>query len=168
MPRSAIRSGSRVRSGFTLIELLVVLAVAGVIIGISVPAVGRAQARREVMNARDSFVWLAARARMAAVERGSVTRLTLDLGAAEARVLVRLPNATDSVLESVKYGLGYDYAVALGTASGNPITICYDSRGYAMEGACTTNTLPDLIIFANAARDTARARILPLGQVERQ
>jgi prepilin-type N-terminal cleavage/methylation domain-containing protein len=165
MPKSDISAGlRRGHFGFSLIELLVVIVIAGVLIGISVPAVGRAQAQRRVMNARDSFVWLASRARMAAVERGRVARLELDPATGQATVILQL--ATDSTLEVVRYW--EEYGVAVGTESGTAIRVCYDSRGYAMESACTMAGLPDMVLFTDGGQFAARARVLPLGQVERR
>ncbi len=154
------------RTGFSLIELLVVIAIAALLVGVSVPAVTRAQARRQVVNARESFVWLAARARLAAVERGSVTRLELDPGTGLAQVILRLPSATDTILEAVRYG--EEYRVGVQTTSGGAIRVCYESRGLAMEGACTMAGLPQMVTFSNATGGSAQARVLLLGQVERR
>jgi hypothetical protein len=135
--------------------------IAGVLGAMAFPAFTKFMSRREVINARDAFVMMAARARALAVERGDV-------------VVLRVPLNADSVL--IISGDGADTLEVLNLADGETIasvvvpsslTICYVPRGFAHPGCGTGNLLPVTVQFTNGAH-TIQAEINAIGQVERR
>lgn len=147
------------QTGYTAIEMLVVIVIGAVLMGMAIPAFGRVQARRGAHNARDTLISLAARARSHAVERGENVYLEIDPEANRAWVR----RGTDTI-QVVEYS--GEFAATMRMANNaSTVGICYSSRGFARE-SCNTGTLPDVVTFRRGP-ETARARIRPLGQVER-
>ena len=88
------------RPGFSLVEMGVVLFIAGIIIAWTIPGFTRMQRNRVAQNARDSFVWLANRARARAVETGTTQLLEIDPANSRAWIVKRNPTlATGFVME---------------------------------------------------------------------
>lgn len=146
------------QAGFAAIEIVVVIMIAAVLMGMAIPAFGRVQARRGVINARNTLIALAARARAHAVERGENVYLEID--PVTNRAWVR--RGTDTI-QVVQYS--GEFAAEMQLASNtSTVAICYSSRGFARE-SCNAGTLPDVVTFRRGP-ETARARIRPLGQVE--
>lgn len=71
-----------IRQGFTLIEMLIVVVVIGILIGISVPRVAAALARRDVSGAISSFESFYREARTAALQRREATTIRINAGVA--------------------------------------------------------------------------------------
>lgn len=164
--RQRLAPGDRsVRSGFSLIELVVVLAVAGALIGIAVPSLSAYMARRGVLNASDAFVFSAARARAAAVERGDLVRLVVDPESDRIEVLVRV----DSVLRSVDLSSGdtrADILINEDVGADGRLEVLFTPRGFADPGQGDGNLLPVTVGFASGDR-VVWTRMSVVGRVER-
>lgn len=145
----------RARNGFTMIEVIIVLAVSAILMSIAVPQIGRVQAQRAARNARDAFVWLANRARMASVERGETVQLSVDPTAKVAAMVT----ATGDTIDKISFT--GDYAADVSTSGGGTVTVCYTPRGYALS---TCPSSQQQVNFYGGA-DTASAVIRVLGQV---
>ncbi|MEJ2186211.1 MAG: prepilin-type N-terminal cleavage/methylation domain-containing protein [Gemmatimonadota bacterium] len=146
----------RPRTGFTLMELMFVLLIAAVILSIGMKQFGRLQVRHQVGNARDALVYMAVRAQSEAMKRGDLVRFEIWPDTNMAKIVT----PSDSAIERVRFDSQYGVRVL-----GVPITACYSSRGFALP-SCTTTGLPRRVWFV-ASSDTAKAVVLPLGQVER-
>jgi prepilin-type N-terminal cleavage/methylation domain-containing protein len=72
------------RRAFTLVELMLVLAVLGVLLGIAIPGLSLVLDRIEVEAAAAHIVAAHQRARLLAITRGQVVRLSID----EARIVI--------------------------------------------------------------------------------
>lgn len=145
-----------------MVEVLIVIVVAGILTGMAYPGVARYISQQNATNARNSFAYMAARARSAAIERGSVARLTIDAAGDSAIVVT----AGGDVLERMNYAIEYQVDVS---SSGEPILdICYTSRGFAVQGspACSANDLDAVtdLTFTRANRSSS-ARVRLAGQV---
>ena len=146
-------------AGFTGIEILIVLVIGGILMGMALPAFGRALARRGAQNARDALVTLSARARNLAIERGATVTLGVDVAAGRAWIA----QGTDT-LDVLDYSGEFDADL---TARRNAalLQVCFTPRGIG--GACSSSTLlPDTVIFKRGAH-TARAEVRVLGQVSK-
>lgn len=144
------------RSGFSLIEVVVAMILISIVAGMVVPAFGRMQARQQLMNSRDAFVLLAARARAEATATGGVGYLELDGAGDEAWIRV----ASDTL---VRLSFRNDFDADVSTDGGS-LEVCYTARGLTLS-SCTTSGLPDTVSFVRGA-DTALAVVEPLGQVK--
>lgn len=143
-------------AGFTGIEILVVLAIAGILMGMALPAFGRAIARRGALNARDTLVTMGARARSVAIERGATVKLGVDVPAGRAWIA----DGVDT-LQVLDYAGEFD--AKLRTMRNAPLLeVCFTPRGIG--GACGSTVLPDTVIFIRGSH-TARAAVRVLGQV---
>lgn len=166
MNRATMRTRiSTARAGFTLVELLVVIIIGGVLLGIAIPSFTNLTKGRNAQNARDAVVWLAARARGRAIERGEVHLLEIDPPNERAWVVRRntgTPLASDTV-ETVS--LADQYATTVSTTANTKITLCYGPRGYAF--TCTGSPTSNVDVTFTHIDRTARARVKPLGQIER-
>lgn len=157
---------STARAGFTLVELMMVIIIGGVLLGIAIPSYTNLTKGRNAQNARDAVVWLAARARGRAIERGEVHLLEIDPPSERAWVVRRnsgTPLASDTV-ETVN--LSNQYATTVSTTANTKITLCYGPRGYAFSCGGGSPTGAVDVTFSHINR-TARARVKPLGQIER-
>ncbi|HEY8470564.1 MAG TPA: type II secretion system protein [Longimicrobiales bacterium] len=144
-------------AGFTGIEMLVVLIIAGILVAMAMPALGRAWARQGALNARDSLVALAARARAAAIERGD-TELKVDALTDRAWI-----EQAGSTIDAVDYSGEFDADVT--TASGrDALCVRYNARGL---GRSCGHTLPDSVVFTRGSY-SARAVVQFLGQVTKR
>jgi prepilin-type N-terminal cleavage/methylation domain-containing protein len=161
-------SGAGRRAGFTVVELLVVIILAGILAAMITPRFGELAARQEARNARDSFVWFAARARATAVENGRNVFLIVDLVDGKARLWMD-GAAIDSLDLVNQTGNQPDGGQFLGTAiqtdpEVDEIEVCYTPRGIASLSCGTTQTV--IIQFTRAGRSSS-ARLWAMGQVER-
>ncbi|HEX6559196.1 MAG TPA: GspH/FimT family pseudopilin [Longimicrobiales bacterium] len=158
-----MRTRQSLKPGFTLIELAVVVFIAGLIIAIAVPRMSHTIQEHYARNARDAFTWTANRARSRAIQTGSTVLLVLNPSNERAWVYKRNPTVTSDTIVSLNFSTQFQSQVS--TASNNVLTICYSPRGYAYD--CTgggTNTVE--VTFTHGVY-TSKARVKPLGQVER-
>lgn len=149
---------ARVRPGFTLIELVLVLLIGGVVAAVTIPSMSNYLQGRNMYQARDAFMMIAAQGRAAAVEEGDL-------------VLMQVSPATDSVVLTQRDGTLIDVLDLRdrdrrADMVGNEITICYMPRGYAHPSCRDGGDLPASIGFT-VDGDTVWAE-LTLGRVERR
>ena len=139
--------------------------IAGVIATIAIPRMGNMQASQNAQNARDAFVWMGARARARAIERGTTQLLQIDPSTDRAWIVKRNATAAADTAQVVDFQAEFGSDVSTGT--GAAITICYNTRGYAWACDAASPTSDEWVSF-KTGRESARARIRPLGQIERQ
>lgn len=155
------------RDGFTMIELAIVLTIAGILAGFAVPSFNALQKNKAAQNARDAFVWMAARTRATAIERGKTYLLEVDPATERAWIVLRRTSgaaiAADTV-QTVDYDGEFDATISTGTDA--RITMCYNPRGYAWGCSADSPTVNTDITFAQVGQ-SAIARLKVLGQVER-
>ncbi len=152
------------RPGFSMIEMVIVMIIAGIIAAFTIPSFNNAQQNRMAENARDSFVWLAAKARSRAIEMGTTWLLEIDPNTERAWIVKRNPTVAADTLQTVSYPT--EYASTISTAANTVITLCFNSRGYAWACAGTSPGANVEITFTHAQR-TSLVRVKPLGQVQR-
>ncbi|HEX7089572.1 MAG TPA: type II secretion system protein [Longimicrobiales bacterium] len=146
-------------AGFTGIEMLIVLIIAGVLLAMAVPALGRARARQGALNARDALVMLGARARAVAIEHGDVAELRVD--AVTDRAWIQHAGST---MDAVDYSGEFDADVRISSGSA-ALCVRYNARG--LGSSCGGPTLPDTVTFARGSY-RARAVVQFLGQVSKR
>jgi type IV fimbrial biogenesis protein FimU len=163
IPQSRSEASSN-RPGFTMVEMVIVITIAGIIAAFAIPSFSNTQRNRNAQNARDSFVWLGAKARSRAIEMGTTWLLEISPATERAWIVKRNPTVASDTLEIVNYVT--KYASTISTASNNVITLCFNSRGFAW--SCSGNSPGSNvdITFTHAQR-TAVARVKPLGQMQR-
>lgn len=149
----------RGRAGFTLLELLVVMMIAAVLISIAVPQFRQYLERRSVINARDTFGMMAARARAASIERGENVWLTIDPEAGQVRIDTV---AGAAPLDMMDLSDGDIRAIMDGTTV---TTVVFTPRGFADPGSSAG--LPKDVQFTNGSA-SATVTITPIGRVQRQ
>jgi prepilin-type N-terminal cleavage/methylation domain-containing protein len=152
---------ARGRPGFTLVELVIAIAIAAILMAIMAPQFQRAQERRGAHAARDAVIRLAATSRMLAVERGRSVLMEIDPESRRAWAIA-VGSADTLTLIDLQREFG-----AQVTTDGGKLTVCYNSRGYAI-GACSVGLNNGAAVSFTRGPFEARAAVLPLGQVERQ
>lgn len=146
------------RSGFSLVELLIVLAIGAILMTFAIPGYTRMTQTKNAQNARDNLVWMGARARAKAIERGQVWQLEIDPLLERARVRQRgAAVAQDSV------SFDSEFQSTVSTPDNTTLIICYTPRGFALT-SCNANNVD--VTFTHQDK-TAVARVKPLGQIER-
>jgi prepilin-type N-terminal cleavage/methylation domain-containing protein len=155
------------RKGYTLIELLIVMVIGAALLTMAIPSFTRVSAGQNARNARDAVVWMSARARSRAIERGQVTKLEIDPAAERAWIVFRRQTGTavaSDTLEKINFSAERSVLISGPTST---VTLCYNTRGYAFPcGAGSPTSAAVDVIFSHAGK-TATARVKPLGQVER-
>ncbi|HEY0306267.1 MAG TPA: GspH/FimT family pseudopilin [Longimicrobiales bacterium] len=159
-----MRTGS-VRGGFTLIELVIVMIIGAVLLSMAIPSFTRMASGQNARNARDAVVWMSARARSRAIERGEVTLLEIHPGDERAWIVRRNTGTAlaSDTLERVDFEAEQDVQV---TGISSKLTLCYNARGYAFSCSANSPTANADVIFTHAGK-SATARVKPLGQIER-
>ena len=161
MTRDIFKSAA-LRSGFSLVELLIVLAIGAILTSFAIPGYNKMTQAKNAQNARDNLVWMAARTRARAIERGQVWQLEIDPTLERARVRQRgVAVAQDSVTFSS------EFKSELSTAANTLIVICYSPRGYAFTSCNAGSPTANVDVTFTHRDKTAVARIKPLGQIER-
>ena len=143
------------RSGFTIIEMLFVVIIGAVVLGVGTRAYGRADGQRAVRNARDAMILMGSRARSEAVRTGGLSYLEVD----PDDDVVEVVHAADSVMVTLDAA---DYGAQI---VGQETALCYTSRGFALPGCRDIDA--DRTIAFGRGPDTARAVLMPLGQIRR-
>ncbi len=159
------RDGAQLRppNGYTIVEAIIVMMIAAVLLTYGGMALKRASADRATVGARDSYVWLARRARALAVQRG--TNVTVSLKPATSRALVVMGT---TIVDRIYFNQQFGAKVT--TSSGDSLVICYTPRGVA-SGVCsypTGSTLPVTTVTFQQGLRSASAVVQALGQVEAQ
>lgn len=147
------------RPGYTVIELVMVMVIGAILLSMVVTGLSGYISRKRVSNARDAFVYLAMRARAAAIERGR--NVSVHLSASEGLVMVH-EGCSPGGAELERLALADEF-FAIVHASPNPLKVCYSPRGFAIDSH-TNISAPTIISFV-IGKDTARAMVAPLGQV---
>ena len=154
------------RGGYTLVELLMVIIIGAVLLSMAIPSFTRITAGQNARNARDAVVWMGARARSRAIERGEVVLLEIQ-PSSERAWIVRRNTGTALASDTLeKTNFGTEQQVTLSTTSNNKITLCFSPRGYAFTCATGSPGTNVNVTFSHAGK-TAIARVKPLGQIER-
>lgn len=146
----------RPAAGFTLIELIFVLFIGAIIMSIGVKQFGKVQIWHRVTNARDALVYMGVRAQSEAMKRGDLVTIQIWPDTNMAKIVT----PSDSMLERIRFDSQFGVDVI-----GAAVHACYSSRGFALT-SCTTDGLPKNIGFV-LVNDTAAAKVLPLGQIEK-
>lgn len=153
------------RGGFTLVELLLVMIIGAVLLSMAIPSFTRVAAGQNARNARDAVVWMGARARSRAIERGEVVLLEIN-PATERAWIVRRNTGTalaSDTLEKVSFQTERSVDISGITSQ---LTLCYNPRGYAFKCSANSPVTNQDVVFSHAGK-TATARVKPLGQIER-
>lgn len=139
------------RPGFTLIELVLVLVIGGILAAVAIPPVSSYLQNRHMIQARDSFIMMAAQARASAMEEGDYVLMTVS--PANDEVVVTRRDGT-TVLHTLDFTTGRT-ADLLGNAE---ITICYTPRGFAHPACLDGTSLPETFGFTSGG-DTVQAEL---------
>ena len=156
--------------GFSLLELLMVVLVTALMVGVVIPVAGSVQRRMSLTNAKNSMVFLGARARSHAANRGALSRLVIDPNTNLAAVRFGTDTLTDARVDyeedhSVELEI-YDLDGSLATLGRSRVlVICYSPRGYAQPGCAGNPFLPVRVRFTRDGKADS-VEIRPLGQIE--
>lgn len=129
---------------------------------IAIPGFTRMTKAKNAQTARDNLVWMAARARAKAIERGQVWTLEIDPAADKVRIKQR--NAA-AALDSVDFSTEFNTTIS--TAANATIIVCYSPRGFAFSSCGSSSPSANVDVTFTHLDKTAVARVKPLGQVER-
>ncbi len=142
------------RHGFTMVELVVVLGIATVLLSITFSALNQVASQRSAQSARDAYVWMARRARAAAIQRGTPVRFTIS---SVGRATVAVVNS-GRILDQIYFKKEFGTTVTLASDS---VAVRYDPRGLAKLST------PATVQFSRGSTSAA-AKVQLLGQVEAQ
>lgn len=152
------------QGGYTIVELLLVIVIGAILATMTVPSFTRLASGQNARNARDAVVWMAARARSRAIERGEVVKLEIHVGNERAWIVRR--NAGTALASDTLEKI--DFAVEQNVQINAParIALCYNPRGYAFSCSAYSPAATVDVTFMHAGK-SAVARVRPLGQIER-
>lgn len=144
------------KRGFTMVEVVIVILVGSILLSIAVKSMGGIRGTYAVRSARDTFLSLHARARAYAIERGEVTRLSVD--PAGDSVWVHTASETIDIVDFQSMGVDIQ-------ASGSSVLrLCINPRGFGETSCNSFNNRVELDFVQQAER--LRIAILPLGQIQ--
>lgn len=152
------------RGGYTLIELMIVMVIAATLMTFAVPGFTRMIRAKNAQNARDDLVWMAARARSRAIERGQVFLLEINPTTERAWIVRRNPTTASDTVQTVDFNT--EFKSQISTVANTTITICYSPRGFAFSCSANSPGVDTDVTFTHIDK-TAVARVRPLGQVTR-
>lgn len=133
-------------AGFTIIELLMVVIVVGVMMGVGIPYLMRSSDRGGVTAATVAVSTMHARAKLAAIQRGRLTRLKMNTST--SRMWIVATNAAGTGTDTV--GNVEDLASRFGiTFTTTRDSLVFTPRGIGSETSGTT-----IILRKGSARDT--------------
>ncbi len=159
------RPGPRGRpapSGYTIMELIAVLMIAATLMTFGAQAFNKAAGQRATTSARDTYVWLARRARALAVQRGTNVRLTLLPATQQAKLALG-----STLLDQVYFNQQFKTTVSL--SSGDSLALCYTPRGVAVLGTgtgCVGQLSTPVTVTFQQGQISATAVMQVLGQAE--
>lgn len=133
-------------AGFTIIELLTVVVIVGIMMGVAFPFLRRSSDRGGVTESAVVISSMHARAKLAAIQRGRVTRLKMDAG-----------SNTMWVTSSRAAGTGVDTigrVENLNDRFGITFTTTRDSLAFTPRGIGTETSGTTIIITKGTAADT--------------
>ena len=164
MPVAISAATQRGMGGFTLIEMVIVMVLAGVILAIAIPQVGRAYRQRLPHLAADEFVTAYMVARSAAVRLGRTTLLHIDASDAVVWVESEVGAARDTV------GSVRRIADAPVQVSSDRSLLCFDGRGLpttrVLKGGLRCQA-PDATVVFSTSGNADTLRTTALGKVLR-
>jgi len=144
----------RVPYGFTLIEIVIALLIGSILTSIALTSYGSARGRFAVRGAVNTFSAVHARARAAAIERGTTTRLRI-FPDGDSVTVVRGVTTVESI--------NFRATQRVDIRAASNITLCMTPRGFAND-VCNSFSSPVTVTFASGA-DASSVQILPLGQL---
>jgi hypothetical protein len=119
------------------------------------------------MNARDAFVWMGARAKAMAVERGTSYLLEVNPTTERAWIVLRRTSGAALAADTIqKIDFSNEFRATISTVANTTITVCYNTRAYAWSCAAGSPSANTDVTFATGDK-TAVARVKVLGQIER-
>ena len=152
------------RGGYTIVELLLVIVIGAILATMTVPSFTRLASGQNARNARDAVVWMAARARSRAIERGEVIKLEINIGDERAWIVRR--NAGTALASDTLEKIDFENEQDVQVTAPARITLCYNPRGYAFRCSTDSPAAAVNVTFTHAGK-SAVARVRPLGQVDR-
>ncbi len=140
------------RRGLTISELVIALVIIGALVGLSVPRIGQSMTKQSMRSAHSAVAGLVAKAKAAAVQRGSPTVLMLSGGNLVIRSRHPVTGAVDTV--GVPESLGRRYGASVWATQDSLI---FDPRGLGMQSGNTTivvskGSYSDTIVVSAAGR----------------
>lgn len=140
------------RHGFTLIEMLIVVVVIGILIGLAVPRVATALARRDVFGATSSFASFYREARTAALQTRQAATIQIASGTAVITV------SPGGVLDTI--GRPLNFATEFGlTPTTTATTLRIEPTGLILTGTPFT-----LVATKRGVADTVA--VIGLGRIQ--
>lgn len=124
-----------VRAGFTVIELLIVVVIAGILLGISGPAIGNQIARDRVMRSAVVVEGMLNEASQLAVRRSTPIRVVLSGTALQIQ-----DRATNAVIKQRNFGPGFELQANLTISPADGIEIFPNGRANAAVSVTVAGT----------------------------
>ncbi len=152
------------RGGYTLIELLLVIVIGAILLTMTVPSFARVASGQNARNARDAAVWMAARARSRAIERGEIVKFEIHIGDERAWIVRR--NLGTALASDTLEKINFETEQNVQITAASRVTLCYNPKGFAITCSAYSPAADVDVTFTYAGK-SAVARVKPLGQIER-